>query len=59
MQRKKDFPRYDDLQHIDSGAVRRDPVQRAPMSDPSATAYTEMYCAPTQAVEPAPQPKRH
>lgn len=55
---KKDFPRYDDLQHIDSNAVRRDPVHRAPMGDPSATAYTEMYCAPAQVIEPSPCSKR-
>lgn len=52
-------PRYDDTSCIDSNAVaRRAPAknQHAPVDDPRATAYTEMYCAPTDSIDPQPTP---
>ena len=52
-------PRYDDTSNIDSNAVaRRAPAknQHSIIEDPDATAYTEMYCAPTNAIDPQPQP---
>ncbi len=42
---RKGFPRYDEIQHIDSTAVKPDDTkpESAPGSDPEATEYTEEY----------------
>ena len=59
--KKKDFPNYDDVQHIDSAAVSRQApgaAHKTPFTDPDATAYTEMYCAPTHAIDPQPDPRK-
>ncbi len=50
----KNFPKYDDIWHIDSTAVsKKAPASlvRERMGDPDATSYTEMYCEPTNAIE--------
>lgn len=56
---KKDFPRYDDIFHIDTNAAPARSDKHPPRFDPETTAYTEMYCAPGQCVDPGqPQEKK-
>ncbi len=45
--RRKGFPRYDDIKHIDSAAVIPEDEKKSdkPGSDPGATRYTEEYLA--------------
>lgn len=50
----KNFPRYDDIWHIDSTAVsKKAPASlvKEQLGDPAATAYTEMYCESTGVIE--------
>lgn len=58
MHKKPAKPRYDDINHIDSSAIRYAPPRKkySPIEDPEATSYTEMYCAPTNSIQPQPKP---
>lgn len=52
MSREKDFPRYDDFQHIDSNAIAPRSNKFIPRVEPNMLSYTEMYCEPDASVEP-------
>lgn len=57
---KKDFPRYDDIFHIDTNAAPAHSSKHPPRIDPDMTSYTEMYCQPGACVEPQPtQENKH
>lgn len=51
MSREKDFPRYDDLQHIDSNAVAPRSNKFIPRVEPNMLSYTEMYCEPGASID--------